>query len=87
MIILALYIKFTKDIYTYKLTDESMRSFTGLTKEYYLLRTYMIVARRTIDLYCCAATSSIVEVWLMHNADTQSTPEGNKEAQWGRGKF
>ena len=64
-----------------------MTPFTGLTKEYYLLRTYMIVARRTIDLYCCAATSSIVEVWLMHNADTQSTPEGNKEAQWGRGKF
>ena len=64
-----IYIKFTKDVYTYKANSGSLRPLTGLRKQYNLLRSYTADARRRkIDVYGSVGIFPVGEIWLRHNA-------------------
>ena len=70
--ILALFIKFTNDAFTYKANDTSSWPLTGLRarKECYFLKSYMAcVRRRKTDLYGWAGISAFGEVWLTYKTD------------------
>ena len=65
-----LYITFSKDDYTYKVSGGSLRPFTGLRKECYFLRSYMAGIRsKKIDLYDWAGISATGNIWLTWKAD------------------
>lgn len=68
--LLALYIKFTRDVCTHKVSGGSSWPLIGLRKECCLLGTCIAgIRRRKIDLYGGAGISAIGEVWSMHKAD------------------
>ena len=88
---LALYVKFTKDICMYKASGRSLQHLVGLIKVYYLLRSYMVGSRRRkIDIYGWTAISAVGKVWLMHNTDAQCALKalnGREEAQTAEKKI
>lgn len=69
---------FTKDVYTYKASGESLWFLKELRKEYYPL---WLVPEKKIDLYVWVGISAFGKVLLTHYADAQFILEGSDEAE------
>lgn len=89
--ILALDIKFTKDVCRYTVGSGSSWALTGLRKECYFLNKYMTAARRRkADLSPWPGILipiSTGDVWLIHNADAQCPLEWRGETKGQRKKL
>ena len=88
--ILALHIKFTKDICTYKVSGGSSWPLTRLRKKHFLLRSYPAYARRRktrIFVVEWVFLSLVRADWLTQNADAQYTLKGRRRPKKAEKQF